>query len=63
MEKREWTESCVLCECYETRGIHILESFLCYRCEKAIVRLEPEDPEYLEAIKKLRKIKAATLLS
>ncbi|MDQ0300931.1 hypothetical protein J2S78_003400 [Salibacterium salarium] len=63
MKNSEWMERCVLCESYETRGIHILESFLCHQCERAIVRLEPEDPAYKETIQKLRKIKASALLS
>ncbi|MGY4691909.1 sigma factor G inhibitor Gin [Salibacterium sp. K-3] len=62
MEKETQTEFCTLCGRKESRGIHILDIFLCLDCEKELIQMEAEDPAYHHAVKTLSSSKASKLL-
>ncbi|SFM42764.1 sigma factor G inhibitor Gin [Salibacterium qingdaonense] len=62
MEKDRQTDSCTLCGRKESRGIHILDIFLCLDCEKELLQLEAEDPTYHQAVKTLSSSRASKLL-
>ncbi|MFD2706396.1 sigma factor G inhibitor Gin [Salibacterium lacus] len=56
------TKSCTLCRREESRGIYILDIFLCRDCEKELLQLEAEDPTYHQAVKTLSRSRASKLL-
>ncbi|SFQ21354.1 sigma factor G inhibitor Gin [Salibacterium halotolerans] len=62
MEKERQAESCTLCGRTESRGIHILDIFLCLDCEKELIQMEAEDTAYHRAVKTLSSSRASKLL-
>ncbi|MFB5663730.1 sigma factor G inhibitor Gin [Alteribacillus sp. HJP-4] len=58
-----WQELCVLCEEEHQEGIHVVDAFICKSCESRLLQLEPGETLYIQAVRKLRKIRAKKLLS
>ena len=49
-------ETCVVCECKKTSGIHVYTSFICEECEREIITTDTKDERYKYYLKQLKKI-------
>ncbi|WP_075979805.1 sigma factor G inhibitor Gin [Bacillus massilinigeriensis] len=61
--KNLYGESCVICEQYKFKGIHLYTSFICRDCENDLIKTDTSDPKYKFYLKQLKKINTPEILS
>ncbi|MGM9987029.1 MAG: sigma factor G inhibitor Gin [Bacillaceae bacterium] len=55
-------DQCVVCEKDSDFGIHLLEKFICDKCQKEIIHTDVDDPAYIFYIDKLKNVKIPTTI-
>jgi Inhibitor of sigma-G Gin len=48
-------ETCVICECKKSVGIHLYTSFICDGCETDILHTDTDNPKYRFFLEQLKK--------
>lgn len=56
MNDERVTRKCIVCDEDKEKGIAIYGTFLCDQCERAIIKTDVKEPEYLLYVERLRHI-------
>jgi len=56
-------ESCVICEEFKEKGIHLYTVFICTECEMELIHTETNHPKYKYFLKQLKKITTPEIFS
>lgn len=62
-DRKQYGETCIICEQVKKRGIHLYTRFICLDCEQDIIRTETNDPKYQFYLDRLKKVSTPEIFS